>query len=269
MNGLRPIVAVGVFLAAVLVGQTGFAKDHVDANALQVNIWVYENITLEDMFSETGITVGEFFDRMYASLDDLMDFGSEDSAIVSIESYRLASRIKRPLKELCKYVKADGGGMYEKKAYLLFKEEIWKTNDAVKETVNRLANTVLFQPYKNGIAYYGILTACQSDLAAFPGWTYGDFFTVSRMNPSINQTMQDASSRLVEAGLFGKLMKYAHNADPETLTGSEDVETPEAEPKATYMCCDRNTRKCVSYSSATLSCSMCGSYCCLASKWCP
>lgn len=75
-------------------------------------------------------------------------------------------------------------------------------------------------------------------------YTYGDFF---RLNlEDVSDDTIDLTQEALKAQLFAELQEGM---------------------KASNSCCDRTTRKCRTYSS--LNCSMCGSYCCLASQWCP
>lgn len=80
--------------------------------------------------------------------------------------------------------------------------------------------------------------------------------------PADPAIFSDAHIDAIDAALDAKILRFG---SIDFLCTSADGD--EMVPKAANMCCSKTTRKCVQYSG--LSCSMCGTYCCLASNWCP
>jgi hypothetical protein len=102
-------------------------------------------------------------------------------------------------------------------------------------------------------------------LQVMGAFTYQDFFEISVQPDVVTDELIDLAQRVLASDILGSFPWLSeHPNNPPTLdTLAED------NIKSTNMCCNRTTRKCVSIANPALSCTMCGSYCCLSASWCP
>lgn len=111
-------------------------------------------------------------------------------------------------------------------------------------------------------------------LGVLGNMSYQDFFLHTADEPWVNQTVMDMLDAMHSVHLLGNILVFVGeqncDCDGAEIEASLDTIWPEVQTRASNMCCDRITRKCVYHIG--MNCNICNQTtgaCCIGQPWCP
>lgn len=111
-------------------------------------------------------------------------------------------------------------------------------------------------------------------LAVLGGMTYADFYSHTADEPWVTEAVMAMLDAMHGVHLLGSIPVFLADqncdCDSQEAEVSPDTIWPKDQTRANNMCCNRTTRKCVSYAGMNcLICNQSTGACCLAQPWCP
>lgn len=270
-------IRVCVFVSLLAISSAGLAAETGDAFLL--NTQAFDGITFNDLFVDPERTdAGQqpaaknlliFIKQMTTNIGELAGYADVDAATKALCEEALVY-----LKPVQAYLTEPAGAALAKTSLCdFFVKKPWETDGRLKQMLDDIqTKTVLFLPFYGYVKQNELAKLIEDPafLENYGEWSYIDFFQTPKFHPMVSDEMRSLVDTMNEIGLFGRLhLDFGKRGTAEGALRLLPRELLER-IRGNNMCCDRNTKKCVSREGYT--CPVCNTMtgaCCLVAQWCP